>query len=210
MKKILFVICLLVLSACEQNQDAAQVKESVTAEVRQPVGRVLQYGIYTLLRGGQVIDDPKTSTGKSVTKPVITRDRTTDQIPLVKDKYMAYQYRLSNIPGRMVKLRRVLQHPELHLPDGTTSTGSDFTINKKLERGEVFAYDAYAFNEDYEMEEGEWIFQIWYKDSKLVEQRFTTYHPDAEEMARLRAPSWIDKKTKTTTDATQNNMNTEL
>ena len=203
---MLFVICLLTISACEQNQEAVSADEKITVEIKEPVGRVLQYGIYTLLRGGKVIVDPKTSTGKSLTKPVITRDRTTDRIPLVKGKYMAYQYRLSNIPGRIVKLRRILQHPELHLPDGTTSTGSDFTINKKLERGEIFAYDAYAFNEDYEMEEGEWIFQIWYKDNKLVEQRFTTYHPDAEEMARLTAPSWLDKKVMTQTDTTQNTL----
>lgn len=204
MKKLLFVICLLMVSACEQNQEPAPGKELVTTDLKQPVGRVLQYGIYTLIRGGQVIDDPKTSTGKSLTKPVITRDRTTERIPLIKDKYMAYQYRISNIPGRMVKLRRILQHPALHLPDGTTSTGSDFTINKKLERGEVFAYDAYAFNEDYEMEEGEWIFQIWHKDNKLVEQRFTTYHPDTEEMAKLTAPSWHDKKAVTQAGVIQN------
>ena len=128
--------------------------------MKQPVGRILQYGVYTLLRGGKVIDNPKTSTGKSLTKPVITRDRTTNDIPLIKNKYMAYQYRLSNIPGRIVKLRRVLIHPTIKLPDGNTSNGSDFTINKKLERGEVFAFDAYAFNEDYEMVEGEWEFQI--------------------------------------------------
>jgi len=195
MKKLLFVICLLMVSACEQNQKSVAAKEPVTTELKQPVGRVLQYGIYTLLRGGKIIDNPKTSTGKSLTKPVITRDRTTDRIPLVKDKYMAYQYRISNLPGRMVKLRRVLQHPEIHLPDGKVSTGSDFTINKKLERGEVFAYDAYAFNEDYEMVEGEWVFQIWYKGNKLIEHRFTTYNPGAEEMARLTAPSWLDKKT---------------
>jgi hypothetical protein len=130
------------------------------------------------VRGGEVVVDPKTTTGKGVTKPVITRDRETDRIPLIKDKYMAYQYRLSNLPGtRTVKLRRVLKHPEFSLPDGTTSTGSDFMISKKLERGEVFAYDAYALNEDYEMVEGEWVFQIWYQDKILVEQKFTTYWP---------------------------------
>ena len=204
MKKLLFIICLLALSACEQNQESTPVKEQATIETKQAVGRVLQYGIYTLVRGGEVIDDPKTTTGKSVTRPVITRDRTAQRIPLVKDKYMAYQYRLSNIPGRMVKLRRVLQHPTMHLPDGKVSTGSDFTINKKLENGEVFAYDTYAFNEDYEMVEGEWIFQIWYKDSKLIEHRFTTYHPDAEEMAKLTAPSWLDKKATEQTDTSQN------
>lgn len=147
-------------------------------EVSPPVGRVLQHGIYTLLRGGKIIDDPKTSTGKGVAKPVITQDRETDRIPLIRDKYMAYQYRLSNLPGKgKIKLRRVLKHPEFKLPDGKTSTGSDFTIIKRLERGEVFAYDAYALNEDYEMVEGEWIFQIWYNGDRLVEQKFTTYWP---------------------------------
>jgi hypothetical protein len=58
------------------------------------------------------------------------------------------------------------------------SNGSDFTINKKLESWEVFAYDAYAFNEDYEMVEGEWTFQIWYGDEMLIEQTFETYWPD--------------------------------
>ena len=184
MKKLLLIVCVFVLQGCDNNKYAAQEKDLETADIKQPGGRVLQYGIYTLLRGGKVIDDPRTTTGKSVTKPVITRDRTTDQIPLIKDKYMAYQYRLSNLPGRTVKLRRVLKHPNFIKPDGTTSTGSDFTIKKKLERGEVFAYDAYAFNEDYEMVEGEWVFQIWYKDKMLVEQSFATYWPDETKGAK--------------------------
>ena len=181
MKIITVLLCTLAVAACDQITDKPQsTRNTGTADVvKQAEGRVLQYGIYTLLRGGKIIDSAVSTTGKAVTKPVITRDRETDRIPLIRDKYMAYQYRLSNIPGRLVKLRRVLQHPAFHLPDGTISTGSDFTINKKLEHGEVFAYDAYAFNEDYEMVAGEWIFQIWYKHNKLVEQRFTSYHPDA-------------------------------
>ena len=71
------------------------------------------------------------------------------------------------------------------MPDGKVSNGSDFIVNKKLERGEVFAYDAYAFNEDYEMVEGDWVFQIWHDEKKLIEQTFTTYWPDAEEIAQL-------------------------
>ncbi len=181
MNKVFLVICMLVLISCEKNQDVSLEKKLKAAEVKPASGRILNYGIYTLLRGGTVVDDPKTTTGKSVTKPVITRDRTTDKIPLIKDKYMAYHYRLSNLPGRTVKLRRVLKHPVFQLPDGTTSAGSDFTINKKLERGEVFAYDVYAFNEEYEMVEGEWTFQIWYKDKKLIEQTFVTYWPDETE-----------------------------
>ena len=180
MKTWLLIILVTVLTGCERGPSTTETSDNIEKAdvVKEPSGRVLQWGIYTLLRGGEPVDSPKTSTGKALSKPVITRDRTTDRIPLIKDKYMAYQYRLSNLPGRMVKLRRVLKHPEFKLPDGTTSTGSDFMINKKLERGEVFAYDAYALNEDYEMVEGEWIFQIWYQDKMLVEQKFTTYWPD--------------------------------
>jgi len=199
MKKIILIIFTFYLSACNSTDEQAttQIQESTQAqkEKQQPTGRVLQYGLYTLVSGGDVIDDPKTTTGKGVSKPVITRDRTVERIPLVRNKYMAYQYRLSNLPGKgRVKLRRVLMHPEFKLPDGSRSSGSDFMITKKLDRGQVFAYDAYALNEDYEMVEGEWIYQIWYKGKKLVEQKFTTYHPDEEEMKRLTAPSWLDKK----------------
>ncbi len=197
MKKIILIILMFLLGACDSSKEQAtsQQREDGHEVNKEVTGMVLQYGLYTLVKGGEIVDDPKTTTGKGVSKPVITRDRTVERIPLVRDKYMAYQYRLSNLPGKgRVKLRRVLKHPEFKLPDGTTSTGSDFTITRKLDRGKVFAYDAYALNEDYEMVEGEWVFQIWYKGDKLVEQKFITYHPGEEEMARLTAPSWLDKK----------------
>lgn len=182
MKKLLLLFLIAALSGCDQDPAAIEASGDIgeAGVVLEPSGRILQWGVYTLLRGGEVVDSRKTSTGKAVSKPVITRDRETDRIPLIKDKYMAYQYRLSNLPGRMVKLRRVLKHPEFRLPDGTTSTGSDFMINKKPERGEVFAFDTYALNEDYEMVEGEWVFQIWFEDKMLVEQMFITYWPEEE------------------------------
>ncbi|MGD8841930.1 MAG: DUF3859 domain-containing protein [Gammaproteobacteria bacterium] len=49
-----------------------------------------------------------------------------------------------------------------------------------VERHEVFGFDAYAFDEDYQMVEGEWIFQIWYGDKMPVEQRFTAYRPETD------------------------------
>ena len=47
--------------------------------------------------------------------------------------------------------------------------------------GIVTAIDAYALSENYELVEGEWIFQLIWKDELLVEQRFMTYVP-AENM----------------------------
>lgn len=170
-----YLISFILLSCMGCSAYAAQETDNAS-QVKSPSGKILQYGIYTLLRGGEIINSKKSSTGKAVSKPVITRDRITDRIALIKDKYMAYQYRLSNMPDqRLVKLRRVLKHPPMNLPDGTITSGSDYTIKQKVERNEVFAFDSYALNEDYEMVEGEWVFQIWYRQNKLVEQRFTTY-----------------------------------
>lgn len=175
--KLILTLCLVA------NTFTAQSADSVVAlQSKIPSGRILQYGAYTLLSGGEVVNSSKTTTGKSVSKPVITRDRQTNRIPLTRDKYMAYQYRLSNLPDtRFVKLRRVLVHPPITLPDGSVTSGSDYTITQKVEKNEVFAFDAYALNEDYEMVEGDWVFQIWFQGVMLVEQRFTTYTPEISE-----------------------------
>ncbi len=102
----------------------------------------------------------------------------TNRIPMKLGTYFAYQYRISNLPDTLkVKFRRVLIHPEITLPDGTTSTGSDFTIPGKVSRNEVFGSDGYAFSEEYELAEGAWIFQIWYEGEMMTEQIFTVYAP---------------------------------
>ena len=204
MKKVTVFILVFLLCSCGSEKEQSQSPQSEKQKTVE--GRILQYGLYTLVTGGKVVDDEKTSTGKGVSNSVITRDRTVERIPLVRDKYMAYQYRISNLPGKgRVKLRRVLKHPEFKLPDGTTTSGSNFVVTKKMIRGKVFAYDAYALNEDYEMVEGEWVFQIWYKDEMLVEQKFTTYTPDDEEMAELTEPNWLEikkmKKSQATDDS---------
>jgi len=142
-----------------------------------PAGRVLQYGLYELVRGGSVVDSKVTSTGKAVSKPVIQKIKQTERVALKKDAYFAYQYRLSHlaVDKPMVNLTRVLKHPEMTLPDGKKISRSEYTVKVPVKQGEVFAFDGYAFNEDYEMVEGDWIFQIWYQGNKLIEKKFTSY-----------------------------------
>lgn len=165
----MLVLCVLPAQAITENSNI-ESKQAVT-------GRVLQYGIYELVRGGRLVDSRVTTTGKAISKPTIQQLEQTDRIPLKRDVYFSYQYRLSNIPGNqsIVNLKRVLTHPQITLPDGSIKTGSEYMIKGRVKRGEVFAFDGYAFNESYEMVEGEWIFQIWYKDKMLVEKKFTSY-----------------------------------
>ncbi len=200
MKYMIPVALLLALSGCERNtpgsQDSAEdvaSPESVATEkaaddLDQPLkGHVGRAGLYRLVRSGGLIDDPSTSTGKSVLKPVVELVRTTDRIPLIKGGQMYLQYRIWPLPEQVAyaDLRRVLKHPPMTLPDGSVSTGSDYMLKAKVSAQQAIGYTGYGLDEDYELVEGDWIFEIWYQDIKMIDQKFTTYRPDQEEIAKL-------------------------
>ncbi|MEN8106833.1 MAG: DUF3859 domain-containing protein [Pseudomonadota bacterium] len=206
MKYLIPIALLLALCGCERNspepQDGTEgvaLPESVATEqvasgkapayLDKPLtGKVSQRGLYRLVRSGGVIDDPNTGTGKAVSKPVVQLVRSTERIPLIKGVQMYLQYRIWPLPDQpaWVDLRRVLKHPEMTLPDGSVSTGSDYMIKGRVSVNQVIAYTGYGLDEDYELVEGDWVFEIWYQDKKLIEQKFTTYRPDKEEIAALK------------------------
>ena len=101
---------------------------------------------------------------------------------------MYLQYRIWYFPDTpaYVDLRRVLKHPPMNLPDGSVSMGSDYMIKGRVSVNQVIAYTGYGLDEDYELVEGDWVFEIWHKDKKLIEQKFTTYRPDEKELAELK------------------------
>lgn len=169
---------------CDKGDEVAKAVESPKPAVEAKItrGTVFEYGIYNPQRKGRVLGSLETNTGKVVRKPVLEFSETTDRIPLVKDTYFAYRYRITDLPKEVAKkpvadLRKVLIHPEMTLPDGSTSAGWDRTFRSRISVGQVIAFDGYAFNEEYELVEGDWTFQIWFKDQMMVEQKFTTYWP---------------------------------
>lgn len=183
MKQLLVILLVIFASGCAYSPDSASsentAREDSAGKTAAPSGRILRAGIFSKVSGGSIIESADTSTGKALSRLVMTFIRETDRIPIKKDTILGYQYRLSNLPDTpTVQLRRILRHPEFRLPDGSVNTGSDYIINKRVEHNEVFAYDVYALNENYEMVEGEWTFQIWYGDHLLVQQKFTTVHAD--------------------------------
>ena len=178
---ILFVLPVIMVTLIIFSVLNDQTENGLTnsEERKIPTGRILQFGVYELVREGKLVESSVTTTGKAISKPTIQQVEQTDRIPAKKDVYFSYQYRLSNLPTSkpVVNLKRVLIHPEITLPDGSKKTGSEYFIKGKLKRGEVFAFDGYAFSENYEIVEGDWIFQIWYENQKLIEQKFTSYKP---------------------------------
>ena len=206
--KVLFVLMFsLFVLGCDKGADETKTditpgvddtKQTVANKVevvKEPRGVVFEYGIYNAIRKGRLMGSLETDTGKVMSKPVLELIETTDRVPMVKDTYFAYRYRVLDLPKveakkPAVELRKVLIHPPMTLPDGSISTGWDRVFKGRTSSGQVIAFDGYAFNEEYELVEGDWTFQIWFRDEMMLEQKFTTYQPEAEEVS-------TDKKTDT-------------
>jgi len=202
MKYLLPVVLLLALAACERQSSDPQEAYAEAPPVdimegdespqflAQPLqGKVSQRGLYRMVRSSGVVDDSDTNTGKVISKPVIQLVESTDRIPLIKGAQMYLQYRIWPFPNQpaYVDLNRVLKHPEMKLPDGSVTSGSEFEIKRRVSSNHVIVYTGYGFDEEYELVEGDWVFEIWYEDKKLIEQTFTTYWPDKEEIATLKS-----------------------
>ena len=72
----------------------------------------------------------------------------------------------------------VIKFPEggLKRPGGRLYTESrdthDVIMGKKALHG-------YGFDEEWEMVPGTWIFELWYREARLIKKTFTIYTPDA-------------------------------
>ena len=210
MKYLIHLAFMLALVGCDQTSDVTSSTDKDThiasttgadagetqSAAEAPAGnatqelkaQVFQFGIYKATKKGRVTDSTKTNTGKVVRKPTLEHVSMTDRIPLVKDTYFGLQYRLWNLPTevtlkRVMQLRSVLIHPEMTLPDGSRVSRSERKFRKRATHGIVTAIDAYALSEDYELVEGDWVFQLWYQDEMLVEAKFTTYWPQEERVS---------------------------
>ena len=117
------------------------------------------------------------------------RAKTTERIPLIKGGQMYLQYRIwPLLPAQpaYVDLRRVVKHPKMTLPNGSFSTGSDRLIKGDISSSQVITYTGYGLDEDYELVEGDWVFEIWYQNKMVIEQKFTTHRPEQEELVNLK------------------------
>lgn len=148
-------------------------------------GKIIDYGIYEVVRAGGLVDRPETTTGLAHARATVRLRETTRRIPLRKGQYFAFYSRMEPFGDRRaVELRKVVRHPEMVLPDGSRKQGYEMIERKRVRSGTVFTLTGYVFDEEYEMVEGEWRFQYWHGDRLLVEQTFETYRPGVNRAER--------------------------
>ena len=183
MKHSIYILVVVMLAGsaligCYQKPDVDDQPAAKQDEQEIPRGKVTRYGLFHGLDQGWVDSSPHTSTGKIIRGSKVEFAETASHIPLRKGLYFGYRYWLKLPPDEhRPKLKRVLIHPVMSLPDGSKAARSERYITKKATYGIVSSLDVYTLSDDYELVEGEWVFQLWYKEHKLVEQKFIAYRP---------------------------------
>ena len=125
----------------------------------------LDYGICIINLKKTVSSDTTASGGYNVTEGVIFKNKTTN-IPAEKGISFGIKYVVNGEPeGSKVKLKVVAIHPPIK-----GRTKSSAMVDAKVG---TWRADFYTFNENYELLEGEWIFQIYDRDNLLIEKSFT-------------------------------------
>jgi hypothetical protein len=103
----------------------------------------------------------------------------TTDIPAELGVNFGFQYVINSSPkGRPIRVTSVIKFPEggVKRPGGRLYKESrdthDVIIGKKALHG-------YGFDEEWEMVPGAWIFELWYREARLIKKTFTIYAPDA-------------------------------
>jgi len=145
----------------------------VLAEVN---GEITEYGYY------KMTTDPKRYRNISSTsgfvqeggKPELVEK--TDQVPLELKRLFGFKFRISGFESkRSVQLKLVVSHPKITRPNGSTSTGYSYPLVFDVEEGVIENESGYSIDHEFEMVEGEWKFEYWYNNDKLLSQTFNTY-----------------------------------
>ena len=83
-------------------------------------------------------------------------------------------YELQGVHTRKkMKLKRVLRVPQPGLPEEGTELIDYVTLTAGKE-----SYFGYGFDYSYEIIEGEWIFEIWYREKRLLLEKFSVLIPE--------------------------------
>ncbi|MCH8257082.1 MAG: DUF3859 domain-containing protein [Proteobacteria bacterium] len=156
-------------------------------ELRVNAAEIVGYGIF---------DTSSTVPGRRFTASSIAQDNVkgvrfieyTTDIPAQLGLNFGIQYVINSSPrGQHIRLTSVVKFPQggLQRPRGRLYAESrdthEVAIGRKVLHG-------YGFDEEWEMVPGTWIFELWYRDARLIKKTFNVYLPDVAKEADVVAP----------------------
>ena len=138
-------------------------------------GRVLSCGLYKATTQEERLETQETPSGVTRFPLGVTLIGTsTDQIPAKLGTVFGFVYQLSHVPlpDGPIEVTKVVTHPEITKPDGSTSTEYKYIEMQQVVDGEVVAWTGYGLDHDYELALGEWEFKLQFRGETVCRQRF--------------------------------------
>jgi hypothetical protein len=138
---------------------------------------IIEAGIYSAEITKKTPDSSMPSGYRNEIADLKLIERTT-VIPGRVGTYFETKYKIVGSPlNEKVELRKVVRLPEGGMKD--PATGEIFyryerMLSKVIGETSVTGYN---FEKDWEIVPGTWVFEFWYQDQKLAEQRFTVTKP---------------------------------
>lgn len=146
------------------------------ANVLIPAAEIVGYGLFEAIHGKQETGYGRSALpADSVTNVRFTEF--TEEIPGVLKTGFGVQYKVNSGPrGRPFPVTSVIKFPEggLQVPGGRHYTES--RENLKIPMGSKTFY-GYTFDEPWEIVPGDWVFEVWHRDTRIIHKTFTVVVP---------------------------------
>lgn len=138
-------------------------------------GEVTEYGYYRKISELERQRNIATTTGYVRVGGEVELVESTVEIPLQLNRLFGFKFKIDGFGDKeAVQLKLVVEHPEIKRPNGSTSTGYSYPVLLPVEDGSVINQSGYSIDHEYEMVEGDWKFEYWYNEQKLISQTFRT------------------------------------
>ena len=133
---------------------------------------IINYGLFSEETGNARFSEKEKPSVLS--KNIIGFIKEATEIPLKMGTHFGFSYIVkTNSPQPALDLKFTAQHPEMQNPKTNKVENSyEYETTKITDRENFFGF---IFEEEFELVEGDWLFQILYEDSVLCQKGFKVY-----------------------------------
>ena len=176
MKSRVIFVCLVVtfLAGTLGKVESVQAENTYTFEI-------IEYGYYKKLAELKRHRNIAATTGYVREGGDVELEQQSTEIPLQLNRLFGFKFRISGFGKKeAVQLKLVVSHPEIKRPNGSVSRGYSYPVLLAVKDGVIENQSGYSIDHEYEMVEGDWTFEYWYNNEKLLSHSFKTVKPESE------------------------------
>ena len=142
--------------------------------------QITEFGYYKKISEQEIRRNIAATTGYVKEGGEVELEESTDEIPLQLNRLFGFKFRIEGFDDKeAVQLKLVVKHPLMRRPNGSTSEGYSYPVLLEVKDGAIDNQSGYSLDHNYELVEGDWIFEYWYNSEKLLSKTFKTIKAQA-------------------------------